>query len=148
MWIELRVKCKMWTWVQSVMMLLHATQMSLGDPLKPVSSFMSTFSPHFHPSPLKQVGLKPAVWGEFQRWHTHTHSLSESVTRLATDAWQGSVEMLARSLCLWLRSVLSAESEHQPLIHSHWLAKRSCGRCLEYRHGPSLQPFLTYTLLG
>jgi len=43
------------------MMLLHTTQMSHADPLKPVSSFMSTFSPHFHPSPVKQVELKPAV---------------------------------------------------------------------------------------
>lgn len=85
------VKCKMWTWVQSVMMLLRATQMSHGDPLKPVSSFMFTFSPHFHPYPVKQgrTGRAKTCCLKSVSALPHGHTLSERVTRLTTDPWLG-----------------------------------------------------------
>lgn len=125
------VKCKMWTWVQSVMMLLHATLMSHGDPLKPISAFMSTFSPRFHPYPVKQARTGRAKTCCLRRASAlaHGHTLSDSVTCLTTDPWQGCsgnvgsfiVPVIKVSAVNWewtsaMKSCLGW------LLHSHWLA--------------------------
>lgn len=105
--------------------------MSHGDPLKPVSSFMSTFSPHFHPYPVKQARTGRAKTCCLRRASAlaHGHTLSDSVTCLTTDPWQGCsgnvgsfiVPVIKVSAVSW-EGTSAMKSCLDWLLHSHWLA--------------------------
>lgn len=143
------VKCKMWTWVQSVMMLLRATQMSHSDPLKSVSSFMSTFSPHFHPYPVKQSSRAKTCCLKSALALAHGHTLSESVTLLMTDPWLGCsgdvgsfiVPVIKVSAVSWelMSAMKSCYAHADRPWHGNMKPEQdafsclSSGRCLEYR---------------